>query len=307
MNCLILAQDPIVSFMVEQAAAHVGCESHTIGAPEDALSMATDGSGIRFVVVDHAPPRFDGTAWCAALRQTEAGRSPRVLLLTPADDPFDLRRMMDLGVDDILVKPALAVELEARFLASLRIVELEAQTEAANHALRASSTYDPLTSVLNEAAIGDALHRECDRCRRERTPLAAVVVTVDDLGTVREWDGVAAADAMLVEVAARIRIALRPYDNLGRFGAAGFLVGLPRCNAEGAVSAAHRILASLDATPMKCLGRVVSISASLGVAAITPTAASDYAGIVSGAAAAAERSRAMGGRSVATLPDTPTA
>jgi two-component system, cell cycle response regulator len=305
MNCLILSQDPVVSFMVEQAAAHVGCETRTVSAPEDALASATDGSGIQFVVVDHALPRFDGAAWCGALRQTDTKRSIRVLLLTPADDPFDLRRLADLGIDDILVKPALAVELEARFLASLRIVELEAQMEAANRALKAVTTYDPLTSVLNEEAINDALYRECDRCRRERTPLASVVVTVDDLATIREWDGVGAADAMLVEVAARIRVALRPYDNLGRYGEAGFLVGLPRCNAEGAVSAAQRILASLDATPMKCLGHVVSISASLGVAALTPTAASDYVGIVSNAAAAAEQSRSQGGRCVVTLPETP--
>ncbi len=302
MKCLVVTGDSATSFMVEQAAAQVGCESRVVTDPAEALQAALDGSGTHLVVIDHAPPQTDAVAWCTALRHGDDRRALRVILLAPPDDPFDLRRVADAGIDDLLVRPFRAIELELRLQASLRIAELEAQIEAGTRALRAEATHDLLTGALNETAISVTLRQECERARRDRTPLAVVLVEVDGLDTIRDWTGAEAADAVLVEVAARIRGNLRPYDSLGRSGGAGFLAGLPRCDLAHAVSVAQRILAAVAGTPTRGAGRMVSVTASIGVAGFEAADAGSLNRIQAAAGSALASARAAGGNRVATAP-----
>jgi two-component system, cell cycle response regulator len=302
MRCLVVADDPVTGFMVEQAAAQVGCESQLVTDPAEALRVALDGSGARLVIVDHAPPQADAVAWCEALRRRDDRRELRVMLLVPPGDPFDLRRVADVGVDDLLVKPFQAIELALRLQASLRIVELEAQVEAGNHALRAQATHDLLTGALNDRAISEALRQECERASRDHTALAAILVEVDDLRTIREWTGAEAADAVLVEVAGRIRGNLRPYDSLGRSGHAGFLAGLPKCDLSHAVSVARRILSAVAAAPVKGAGRMVSVTASIGVAGLDVADAGAPDRLEAAAAVALTAARVAGGNQVAVPP-----
>jgi diguanylate cyclase (GGDEF)-like protein len=302
MSCLVVTGDPVTGFMVEQAAAQVGCESRIVADPAAALQAALDGSGTRVVIIDHAPPVTDAVAWCAALRRHDERRALRIILLAPPDDPFDLRRVTDAGVDDLLVRPFRAIELELRLQASLRIVELETQIEASAHALRSVATHDLLTGALNETAFRTTLHQECERARRERTPLAVVLVEVDGMGTIRDWNGVEAADAVLVEVAVRIRGSLRTYDILGRSGGAGFLVGLPRCDLAHAVSVAQRILAAVAGAPTRGAGRMVSVTVSIGVAGLEAADAGSPDRLQAAAASALASARAAGGNRVATAP-----
>jgi diguanylate cyclase (GGDEF)-like protein len=305
MKCLVVTRDPVTSFMVEQAAAQVGCESRVVADPTLALEAALDGSGTHVVVIEHAPPGTDAVAWCAALRRGDERRALRVILLASPDDPFDLRRVADVGIDDLMVRPLRAIELELRLQASLRIVELEAQIEAGNRALRAAATHDLLTGALNETAIRETLRQECERASRDRTPLAIILVDVDELGTIRDWTGAEAADAVLVEVAARIRGNLRPYDSLGRSGGALFLVGLPRCDLAHAVSVAQRILAAVAAAPTRGAERMVSVTASIGVAGLEMADAGRLDRLEAAAASALESARAAGGNRVATPPGFP--
>ncbi len=302
MKCLVVTGNPVTSFMVEQAAAQVGCESLVVADPAEARQAALDGSGPHVVIIDHAPPQTDAVAWCAALRHGDDRRSLRIILLAPPDDPFDLRRVTDIGIDDLLVRPFRAVELELRLQASLRIVELEAQIEAGSRALRAASTHDLLTGALNETAIRETLRRECDRAGRDRTPLSAILVDVDELGTIRDWSGAESADAVLVEVAARIRGNLRPYDSLGRSGGAGFLVGLPKCDLAHAVLVAQRILTAVAAAPARGAGRMVSVTASIGVAASEAPDTGSPDRLEAAARSALASARAAGGNRVATPP-----
>jgi two-component system, cell cycle response regulator len=298
MKCLVVADDPVIGFMVEQAAAQAGCESLLVTDPAEALQAALDGSGTSLVVVDHAPPQLDAVAWCEALRRGHDRRDLRAILLVPPDELFDLRRVADIGIDDVLVKPFQAIELELRLQAALRIIELEAQVEEGNHALRSQATHDPLTGALNERAIGEALHQECERASRDRTALAAIMVEVDDLRTVREWTGSDAADAVLVEVAGRIRGSLRPYDSLGRNGDASFLAALPRCDLTHAVSVAKRILSAVSSAPVKGAGRMVSVTASVGVGRLEVADEGAPDRLEAAAAAALASARAAGGNRV---------
>jgi two-component system cell cycle response regulator len=304
MRCLVVTGDSVTAFMAEQAAAQIGCQSRVVADPAEALEAALDDGGTHVVIIDHAPPQSDAIAWCAALRRRADGPVPRVILLAAPDDPFDLRRVTDAGIDDLLVRPFRAIELELRLQASLRIVELQTQIEAGNRAFRAAATHDLLTGVLNTAAIRETLRQECDRAGRDRTPLAAILVDVDGLDSIRDWAGTEAADAVLVDVAARIRGNLRPYDSLGRSGG-GFLAGLPRCDVALAVTVAQRIQTAVAAAPARGAARAVSITASIGVAGLEAADAGRPDRLEAAAASALASARAAGGNRVATPPDGP--
>jgi diguanylate cyclase (GGDEF)-like protein len=299
MQCLIVTSDPVVGFLVEQAAAKLGCESQTVASPTEALDLAKRNEA-EVVVVDHAPPALDATAWCAVLRREEDARTTRVIVLAPPDDPFDVTRMNDIGIDDLLVKPFQAVELELKLLASQQIRELGEQLKAARRALEARSTYDPLTGVLNEKSIVAALRREADRAGRDGTPLSVMTIEVDGLGIIRDWTGADAADAALIDVAARVQSGLRPYDSVGRSGDAAFLAALPRCDLDRAVAVAQRIVASVSGTPVRGGGRMLSVTVSVGVARLATDDAGRPDRVVAASVTALVAARAAGGNRVAT-------
>jgi two-component system, cell cycle response regulator len=307
MKCLIFADDPVLAFISEQAAAQIGCESLTVSNAADARRAVLGDDGVELAVVDHAPPGIDAVGWCRSLGSGEDRRRHRVIVLAPAEDLFDLQRTEDAGIDDLLVKPIQKIELELRLRANRRILELEAQVEAGMHALQAQATHDVLTGALKQTAVREALRGECERSSRDHAPLAAIVIEVDDLGILRDWTGTEAADSVLVEVAARIRGALRPYDSLGRWEGAGFLVGLPRCGPAQALSVAERILTAVAAAPVKGAGRMVSVTLSLGVARFDEADAGRPDRLIASAAAALVSARVAGGNRVAAPPGFPTA
>jgi len=300
MRCVIVEDDPAICFMVEQAVAHVGCESMTVASLADALQQASAADGPGLAIVGHAPPRSDAVAWCESLRSSEAGRACHVLLLVAPGEAFDLRRATDAGIDDLLVKPFQAIELELRVRAAVRLVELRGQLDAVDRAWRAETMRDPLTGVLNEPAIMSVLRQECARAGRDGTPLAVILAEVDDLDSVSEWHGSGMADAVLGEVASRMHSILRVYDGLGRAGHAGFLATLPKCEVETAGAVADRIRALVASVPVEALGRTASVTVSIGVR--RPEAAHEGRAdrLVSDAVAAARRARAAGGNRVET-------
>jgi two-component system, cell cycle response regulator len=298
MKCLIVEDDPVVCFMVEQAVAALECESVVAADMAEGLRLACSDEGPELAIVGHAPPGSDAVEWCEALRRREPAHACHVILLVPPDEPFDLRRVTDAGIDDILVRPFQAIELELRVKAAQRLMELESRLESGERARHAEAVRDPVTGTLNQTAMFGVLRQECARAERDHSPLAVILVEVDDLATFREWHGNEMGDAVLVDVAGRMRGALRVYDGLGRFADAGFLATLPRCESSTAVAVADRIRALVAADPVEALGRIASVTVSTGVAHLDADVEGRPDRIVAAAAAMLAAARAAGGNRV---------
>lgn len=106
-----------------------------------------------------------------------------------------------------------------------------------------AATTDPLTGVRNRLTFQDDLEREMARSRRDGRGLALLVVDVDRFKIVNDVHGHAVGDAVLVEVAARLRDCVRAEDLLVRMGGDEFvvlLVGLD--DDDQATKAAGRIV-----------------------------------------------------------------
>src|SRR5439155_22361883 len=78
--------------------------------------------------------------------------------------------------------------------------------------------------------------------------------------------GHAAGDTVLTEVAGRCRESLRSLDLVGRYGGDELVILLPESDLDAALTAAHRIRASLDAAPVETEHGPIRATISIGVA-----------------------------------------
>lgn len=127
--------------------------------------------------------------------------------------------------------------------------------------LRDQALYDGLTKLANRAYFHDALAESLSD-----GPAALVLIDLDHFKTVNDTMGHAAGDALLVEVAGRLRTAVRENELVARLGGDEFAVLLPGAAAAEADAVAERILAAL-ARPVPLMHQdAVMVQCSIGVA-----------------------------------------
>ena len=84
--------------------------------------------------------------------------------------------------------------------------------------------HDSLTGLANRALFSERITHAIERGVRRRNLFAVLFIDLDDFKTVNDSLGHAAGDDLLVEVAARIRGAIRPEDACARLGGDEFAV-----------------------------------------------------------------------------------
>jgi diguanylate cyclase (GGDEF)-like protein len=126
--------------------------------------------------------------------------------------------------------------------------------------LRDQALYDGLTRLANRGHFNDAL-----TAALAAGPAALVLIDLDHFKTVNDTMGHAAGDALLVEVAGRLRSAVRENELVARLGGDEFAVLLPGGAAAEADAVADRILAEL-ARPVSLMHQDAVVQCSIGVA-----------------------------------------
>ena len=128
--------------------------------------------------------------------------------------------------------------------------------------LRRKASIDGLTRGWNRAAIMELLGAELARARRG-TPTCIAMIDADHFKKVNDTHGHQAGDAVLIEIAARIRRTVREFDCVGRYGGEEFLAVLSNCNLDAATIVCERIRSVVAnesiATPAGKLEATVSI------------------------------------------------
>jgi diguanylate cyclase (GGDEF)-like protein len=162
------------------------------------------------------------------------------------------------------------------------------------------SLTDPLTGLWNYRYLQVSMHREIERSVRFDRPLAVLAVDLDRFKEVNDAHGHPAGDAVLAEVARRLRAEVREVDLLFRQGGEEFVLLLPETDLAGAEHAAERICVALRDEPIllssddPAFGDLVaSITASIGVA-VYPHHGSSGAEVLEAADDALYRAKAAG-------------
>lgn len=98
-------------------------------------------------------------------------------------------------------------------------------------------------------------------------PPGLIIVDADHFKRVNDTYGHPAGDAVLIELAQRLRSVCRSSDVLARFGGEEFVLLLPNTGADTAATVAERVRQNIAATPILLPdGMEVSVTVSVGVA-----------------------------------------
>jgi diguanylate cyclase (GGDEF)-like protein len=125
---------------------------------------------------------------------------------------------------------------------------------------------DALTGLHNRRYFHETLAREVSRAQRYGRQLALVVFDLDDFKAINDRIGHLAGDAVLAEIAERIRGVVRAADIACRVGGDEFAVVLPESSMEDADQLYHRLRGAVSSRAVAQAGR---LNLSAGIAELT--------------------------------------
>jgi diguanylate cyclase (GGDEF)-like protein len=144
------------------------------------------------------------------------------------------------------------------------IVRIDNERHARDEQLLKLSRHDPLTGELNRTCLVAALAEAIEESTRFRSACSFMLISIDHLSRINEAFGFDVADAVIAEVASRIRARLRAGDVLGRFSGNKFGLVLKNCTVDDTSAAGERFLASIRDEVVPTKSGPVSVTASIG-------------------------------------------
>jgi diguanylate cyclase (GGDEF)-like protein len=132
---------------------------------------------------------------------------------------------------------------------------------------RQQADLDSLTGLHNRRYFYETLGREVDRAQRYQRQLSLVIVDVDGFKEINDRIGHLSGDAVLAEIADRIRQVVRSADIPCRVGGDEFAVIVPEVEVGQARQLVGRIQRAVSSQPIARAGRV---RVSAGIADLQP-------------------------------------
>ena len=148
----------------------------------------------------------------------------------------------------------------------VRMRRAQARLTANQSLLRAQSERDPLTDLSNRRHFLAVMDQRARETRDEGFHGALMMIDIDHFKNVNDWHGHAAGDTVIVEVARRIRAAVRDTDLVVRWGGEEFLVYAPELPGDDLALMAERILRGIGSQPVETGEGPLRITASIGFA-----------------------------------------
>lgn len=131
---------------------------------------------------------------------------------------------------------------------------------------RSASVIDPLTSMLNRAALRARVQELTYQSAVVHQSIGIVVGDIDEFKAINDTHGHATGDAVLRDVAYRMRKSLRAFDLAYRLGGEEFLVLLPGATPERAAEVAEELRQAIA----RDMINGVRVTMSFGVASSPP-------------------------------------
>ncbi len=172
----------------------------------------------------------------------------------------------------ILVEQRLASSLEAEVLKRTEELNIAlTQLETANAILDEISHTDSLTLIANRRAFDSAMANAYRGASREGSPLALIMIDIDNFKAFNDTLGHQAGDKALQEVAGILaKHATRPGDRVFRYGGEEFAALLKNTDLAGARVVAERMRISIAESRIDIDGEMYSVTISIGISVYDP-------------------------------------
>ncbi len=201
--------------------------------------------------------------WTALKRLKEliGRRHLPVMIITVGDDSAERVAALEAGADEAFSTPIAPAELALRVAAGARMRQHVDGLLEEMLVLGELSLTDALTGVPNRRSFQDRLADEFRRAQRYDDPLALVLLDLDHFKIINDTFGHPEGDAVLREVAERLRHCVRETDFIARYGGEEFALLLPKTMLSGALTVAERVRRSLTSLEV----HTQHVTASLGI------------------------------------------
>ena len=144
-----------------------------------------------------------------------------------------------------------------------KLVEVNSQLEF--HAVR-----DPLTGLFNRRSFVDLMKKRTQQTETERRearieyPDGLILMDIDHFKQINDILGHAAGDAVLIEVARRLRETVRESDMVLRWGGEEFLIFTPHAAPDQIAVLVERVLNAIGETQIQAGDRKIQVTVTAG-------------------------------------------
>lgn len=134
-------------------------------------------------------------------------------------------------------------------------------------ALRDAAIRDPLTGLFNRRYMEETFARELARCFRKDSPLAILLIDIDNFKSFNDLHGHDVGDLVLKQAGLLMKSFVRPEDVVCRLGGEEFLVILPEADDETAEARADDLRLKFRSMSIRAHGSLLEpVTISIGVA-----------------------------------------
>jgi two-component system, cell cycle response regulator len=153
--------------------------------------------------------------------------------------------------------------------------------ESAYHeAIHNMAIQDGMTGIHNKRYFLEFLEREIAVCSRHGHPLTLVMFDVDHFKKINDSQGHLAGDAVLKDLANRIRPRIRREDLFARYGGEEFACVLPSTALPGGIVFAEHLRTLIEERPTMFDNKAIPFTISIGVTTLHKETGVDPSGLI---------------------------
>lgn len=147
-----------------------------------------------------------------------------------------------------------------------QLKKLEKELKAAKEEAEKLATHDFLTGLPNRVLIKDRISTAILQAKRRQLTVAVMSMDLDDFKHINDRYGHGGGDKVLVEIAYRVKHAIREADTIARLGGDEFVLVCPDVRSTGEVTDLVVRILNAVRQPLKVGGDTLVPTCSLGVA-----------------------------------------
>ena len=273
-SILIVEDNEIDAKLIQRFLDGEPYEIKLVKDGEDALHRIQQQK-FDLILLDLLLPGKNGYEICKTLKAKEQTRNIQIVAVTNLSDTESKVQGIESGTDDYLIKPVNADELKTRVRALIKKKEyLDTLCTRYEMAVYSAIT-DKLTGLYSRGYYDHFLNLEIKRSLRQNTPLALLMIDIDNFKQINDTFGHQAGDKILEQLGDIIKLNIREIDLAARYGGEEFAVVMSNTDLREAEQAAERIRQSIQEQAVSDGDAQVTVSIGIALYPMDATSMND--------------------------------